>query len=174
MKKHIYIGMDVHKEKNIIAIAEGGRNGEIREYGSITNDLRSLERLIKRLETAHPKASLHFVYEAGPCGFVIYRKMKKMKLDCVVVAPSSVPKRPGERVKTDRRDAIKLARLHRAGELTAITVPDLADEAIRDLCRTRTDARKAVNAWKQRLKSFLLRNGYRYKGEASWGDKHMS
>lgn len=174
MKKHIYIGMDVHKEKNVIAIAEGGRNGEIREYGSITNDLRSLERLIKRLEKAHPKAKLHFVYEAGPCGFVIYRKMKKMKLDCVVVAPSSVPKRPGERVKTDRRDAIKLARLHRAGELTAITVPDPADEAIRDLCRSRTDARKAVNAWKQRLKSFLLRNGYRYKGEASWGDKHMS
>ena len=161
MKKHIYIGMDVHKEDNVIAVADGRRGGEVREYGKITNDLRSLKRLVERLKKAHPDAVQHYAYEAGPCGFVIYRQMVKWKLDCIVVPPSNIPKRPGERVKTDRRDAIKLACLHRAGELSEVNVPDAEDESIRDLCRARTDARKAMNAWKQRLKSFLLRNGYR-------------
>jgi len=166
--------MDVHKEDNVIAVADGHRGGEVREYGKITNDLRSLKRLVERLKKAHPDAVQHYAYEAGPCGFVIYRQMVKWKLDCIVVPPSNIPKRPGERVKTDRRDAIKLARLHRAGELSEVNVPDAEDESIRDLCRARTDARKAVNAWKQRLKSFLLRNGYRYKGEATWSDKHLA
>lgn len=174
MSNHIYIGMDVHKEWNVIALAEGGRKGEVREYGRISNDLNRLEQFVCKLRKAHPGAKLHFVYEAGPCGFVIYRRLKQLKEDCVVVSPSGIPKRSGERVKTDRRDAIKLARLHRAGELDEITVPDSGDEAIRDLCRARTDARKNVNAWKQRLKGFLLRNGYRYKGTANWGAKHMS
>ena len=172
MKKHIYIGLDVHKESNVVALAEGVRAGEVREYGSISNDLHSLEKLVSRLKKAHPESEMHFVYEAGPCGFPIYRRLKQLKIDCIVVAPSMIPKKSGDRIKTDRRDAISLARLHRAGELTEITVPNAEDESIRDMCRARTDARKSVSAWKQRLKSFLLRNGYKYKGKADWGQSH--
>jgi len=172
MKKHMYIGMDVHKEDNVIALADGRRGGEIREYGRISNDSHSLEKMVRKLKKAHPDTELHFVYEAGPCGFPIYRRLTQLKLDCIVVAPSMIPKKSGDRVKTDRRDAISLARLHRAGELTEICVPDAEDESIRDMCRARTDARKCVSAWKQRLKSFLLRNGYKYKGQANWSIAH--
>lgn len=172
MSKHIYIGMDVHKEDNVIAVADGARKGEVREYGKISNDSHTLEKLVRRLKKAHPDAELHFAYEAGPCGFPIYRRLTQLKLDCIVVAPSMIPKKSGDRVKTDRRDAISLARLHRAGELTEVCVPDAEDESVRDMCRARTDARKCVSAWKQRLKGFLLRNGYRYKGTANWGPAH--
>jgi transposase len=174
MKSELYIGMDVHSEMIAVAVAEGARSGEVRDQGTITNDLHSLEKLIARLRAAHGKnAVLRFCYEAGPCGFGIARRLRQLGHDCQVVAPSMIPKRPGERIKTDRRDARKLARLLRAGELTAVYIPEPTDEAIRDLCRARTDAVDDLRRSRSRLKSFLLRHGYRYKGAARWSEAHM-
>jgi transposase len=169
--QHKYIGLDVHKDKNQVAIADEGKDGEVRMYGSISNDLHALEKLARKL--GGPGIVLHFVYEAGPCGFVIARRLAQLGSDCTVVSPSLVPKKPGDRVKTNRRDAMMLARLHRAGELKPIHVPDARDEAIRDLCRARTDAVKDLRASRFRLKAFLLRHGYKYSGKSSWTAAHM-
>ncbi|MDQ3546114.1 MAG: IS110 family transposase [Verrucomicrobiota bacterium] len=171
MKKHRYIGLDVHKESITIALAEGGRQGEVREYGSVGGSLLALERALGKLKK--PGVELHCVYEAGPCGFVIYRRLKKLGIDCAVVAPSLIPRKPGERIKTNRRDAIKLARSHRAGELTAVHVPEARDEAIRDLCRARTDAVRDQRRSRQQLKALLLRLGYHYTGKSSWTEAHL-
>jgi transposase len=166
---HKYVGLDVHKERNEVAIAES--SGEVRLYGSISNDLHALEKLVYKLRGEH--VVLHFVYEAGPCGFVIYRRLQQLGEDCVVVAPSLIPRKAGNHVKTDRRDAVMLARLHRAGELSAIHVPDPRDEAIRDLVRARTDAVSDRRDNRHRLKAFLLRHGYRYSGTSSWTEAHL-
>lgn len=166
---HKYIGLDVHKERNEVAIAES--SGEVRLYGSISNDLHALEKLVQKLKGEN--IVLHFVYEAGPCGFVIYRRLQQLGLDCVVVAPSLIPKKAGDQVKTDRRDAVMLARLHRAGELTGVHVPDERDEALRDLVRARTDAVSDLRDNRHRLKAFLLRHGYRYSGKSSWTEAHL-
>jgi transposase len=165
-----YIGLDVHKETIAVAIAPAG-DTEVRHYGLIGGTLDALDKLIKKLH--QPGVELRLVYEAGPCGYVIYRHLKKRKLHCQVVAPSLIPKKASDRVKTDRRDAAQLARLFRAGELTPIYVPDEEDEAVRDLVRARhtavIDQRKA----RQRLKGFLLRLGFRYSGKTSWNDAHQ-
>lgn len=166
---HKYVGLDVHKERNEIAIAESG--GEVRLYGSISNDLHALEKLVYKLRGE--KVVLHFVYEAGPCGFVIQRRLAQLGEDCIVVAPSLIPRKSGDRVKTDRRDAITLARLHRAGELSAIHVPDARDEAIRDLVRARTDAVTDRRDNRHRLQAFLLRHGYKYSGKSAWTEAHL-
>jgi transposase len=169
---HKYVGLDVHKDLNEVAIAEGrGPKAEVRLYGSISNDLHALEKLARKLGGENVK--LHFVYEAGPCGFGIYRRLQQLEIDCIVVAPSLVPKKSGDRVKTDRRDAVKLARLHRAGELTAIYIPDERDEAIRDLIRSRSDAIADQRGSRYRLKGFLLRHGYKYSGKSSWTPAHL-
>jgi transposase len=165
-----YIGLDVHKDTIVIAIAEGGRLGEVRPYGKISNDLHSLEKLIPRL--GGEKVRLHFVYEAGPTGFVIHRWLRKREIDSIVIAPTKTPQEKGPRQKTDRRDAEQLARLHRAGELRGIHVPDELDEAIRDLTRARSHAVDDLRRAKQRLKAFLLRHGYRYCGRADWSEAH--
>ena len=139
MKKLLFVGMDVHAQSITLALAPG-RDAEVRLYGSIPHDLQALEKVFAKLRQAHPGVELRVCYEAGPTGFVLARRLAQLKTACVVVAPSMIPKRAGERIKTDRRDALKLARLHRAGELTAVHVPEASDEAMRDLCRARTDA----------------------------------
>jgi transposase len=132
MKKELlFIGLDVHAKNITIALAEGG-GGEARLHGTIPNDLHALERVFAKLRKAHPGAELRVCYEAGPTGFVLARRLAQLKIACTVVAPSLIPTKSGERIKTDRRDALKLARLHRAGELTAVNVPDANDEAMRD------------------------------------------
>jgi transposase len=116
---------------------------------------------------------LVFVYEAGPCGYWLYRYLTKKGLLCWVVAPSLIPKKPGDKVKTNRRDAVQLARLMRSGDLTPVYVPEVEDEAIRDLSRAREDAIGALKAAKYRLKAFLLRQDIRYEGKANWGAAHL-
>lgn len=172
MKKiSTFVGLDVHKNSIDVGIAEDGRDGEVRHYGTIGGDLLALEKVVRRLLSKGNR--LHFVYEAGPCGYEIYRYLSSNGLDCMVVAPSMVPKKSGNRVKTDRRDSIELARLHRAGELTPVHVPKLEDEAIRDLTRARQDAKICEQKSRQQLKAFLLRNGIRYHGKTSWTLAHM-
>jgi len=166
---HKDIGLDVHKERNAVAIAESG--GEVRLYGSISNDLHSLEKLVYKLRG--DGVVLHFVYEAGPCGFVIQRRLQQLGEECVVVAPALIPRQSGDRVKTDRRDATMLARLHRAGELTGIHIPDPRDEAIRDLVRARTDTVTDRRDNRHRLQAFLLRHGYKYAGKSAWTPAHL-
>jgi transposase len=169
----LYIGLDVHKDSITIAIAPAGRSSEIRLYGTISNDLHALEKALARIRQAHPGARLEVAYEAGPCGFGIARRLRQLDIPCLVAAPSLIPKPPGAPFKTDKRDARTIARLLRAGELVAVYVPEPTDEAIRDLCRARTDAIDDQRRCRLRLKSFLLRHGYRYQGKANWSQAHM-
>lgn len=171
MNKSIaFVGLDVHKDSIVVAIAGSGRGQEVRDYGTIGGDLHALDRLVRKLQSKY--SELHFVYEAGPCGYVIYRHLTGKGLSCTVVAPSMVPKKSGDRIKNDRRDARALARLHRAGELTTVYVPEREDEAMRDLTRAREDAKAAERKARQRLNSFLLRHNQRYTGRTRWGVAH--
>jgi len=169
-----YVGLDVHKETIAPAIAPEGAE-EVRSYGNIPGTLDALDKMIKKIELAPDgsKVELRFAYEAGPCGYVIHRHLTKRGFFCAVAAPSEIPKKPGDRVKTDRRDAIKLARLFRAKELTFINVPDAGDEAIRDLVRARDRAVGDQRRGRQRVKGFLLRYGFRYNGKTSWTEAHL-
>jgi transposase len=170
-KEVLYLGLDVHAENIAVAIAEAGRDGEVRAHGMISSDLQNVEKLLRRL--GHPGKELRVCYEAGPCGFVLARRLQQLGIACAVVAPSLTPKGAGDKIKTDRRDARMLARLHRAGELTAVHVPDERDEAIRDLCRARTDAVHDRRSGRNQLKAFLLRNGYRYGEKTAWSQAHL-
>jgi transposase len=164
-----YVGLDVHKEGIVVAVAEDGLRGEVREYGRIANTAAALDRLVRKLGGAG--ARLRFCYEAGPCGYSIQRQLSVQGHECVVVAPSLIPKRAGDRVKTDRRDAASLARLHRAGELTAVWVPDPGHEAMRDLVRVRSDAVHALRRARQQLSGFLLRHRC-HDGRPAWTKLH--
>lgn len=134
----VFVGSDVAKARHAVAIAGEGRSGEVRYLGEIDSDPPSVRRMVARLENRHRR--LHFCYEAGPTGYGLYRQLTAMGHDCAVVAPSLIPKRPGDRVKTNRRDALPLAKLLRAGELTPVWVPDETHEAVRDLVRSREAA----------------------------------
>ncbi|MGD8649672.1 MAG: IS110 family transposase [Desulfobacterales bacterium] len=173
MKKIVkYVGLDVHKDSITIAIADQGRKGEVRVYGKIANNLDQIDKVMRKLISQN--AQLHCVYEAGPCGYPLYRHLTNKEIDCVVVAPALIPKKSGDRVKNDRRDAIKLATLHRSGELTAVYVPDQDDEAFRDLVRARSDAQKALRKTKQQINAFLLRHAIIYPGKSKWSKAHLS
>jgi transposase len=163
----VFVGMDVHKESIEIALAD---EGEVRRFGKVGGDAASVDRAVRKLRSAHPRVV--FVYEAGPCGFWLYRRLSAQGLACMVVSPSMTPKRAGERIKTDRRDAVKLARLARAGELTPLYVPDERDEAMRDLVRAREDAVAMQRQARQRLQALLLRNEIRYPKRTAWTEAH--
>lgn len=170
-KSSMYVGLDVHKSSIEVAIAESGRRNEVRSYGRIDGTLAALDKVTRKLESKG--STLFFVYEAGPCGYEIYRHLSNKGYDCIVVAPSMIPKQSGNRIKNDRRDAQMLARLHRAGELTNIYVPSMEDEAMRDLTRAREDAKSVERKAKQRILAFLLRHGYRYSGKTPWSKAHF-
>ena len=159
-----FIGMDVHKET--IAVAIGERHGAPRYYGEIANTPEALTKLIRKVVPKGSRAA--FCYEAGPCGYGIYRQISDMGYRCDVVAPSLIPKKAGDRVKTDRRDAVTLTRLYRAGELTAVWVPDEEQEAVRDLTRIREDMKSMERRARQRLCGFLLRHKKIYPGQNKW------
>lgn len=163
-----YVGMDVHKETIAVAVAQA--RGEVRYVGEIANTAEALQKLVKQLRKGD--AGLSFCYEAGPCGYGIHRQLTELGCDCRVVAPSLIPKKAGDRVKTDRRDSVSLARLHRAGELTAVWVPDGAQEALRDLTRAREDLKHLQRQARQRLSAFLLRHGQSYGGKSQWTQAH--
>lgn len=167
----LFVGLDVHKDSISVAHAAEDRDAEITFVGPIGTRPCDIDKLVRRL---HSRASrLVFAYEAGPCGYVLYRYLTGKGLDCLVVAPSLIPKKPGDHIKTDRRDAMELARLLRSGDLSPVYVPTVLDEAIRDLSRAREDTVKDLKAARLRLKSFLLRLGLTYEGRADWNDAHL-
>jgi transposase len=172
MKVIIYIGLDVHNDSIAISIASSDST-EVRRWGVIGGTHEHVQRFLKQLQAAHPEATLQFCYEAGPRGFPLVRFLRGLGHDCLVVCPSRVPRRPGDRVKTDRRDADQLARLYRAGELSGIHVPEPEDEAMRDLLRSRDQVRRAQHRARQQLKMFLLRHNIRYAGKSSWTPAHL-
>ena len=166
----LFIAMDVHKDSIVISLADDDRS-EIRRYGKIGGTLTDFKKLLRKLVSTGKE--LFFCYEAGPCGYELYRFIVSQNHQCLVVAPSLIPKKPGDKIKTDKRDADQLARLLRAGDLTAVYVPNAEDEAIRDLSRAREDATLVLKSARQRLKSFLLRHNIRYQGTANWPETHL-
>lgn len=166
----VFVGIDVAKLRNAVAIAESGRDGEVRYFGEVDASESSMRQLIKKFAARHYKLS--FCYEAGPTGYRLHRLITEMGHTCIVVAPSLIPKKPSDRIKTNRRDAISLARLLRAGELTAVWVPDTAHEALRSLSRARTAAVKDVGIKKRQVSSFLLRHHRVFPRPSTWGAKY--
>jgi len=164
----LYVGLDVHKDSITVAYALG--SGEVELLGKIGTTQTDIDRLCKRLQSKARR--IRVVYEAGPCGYGVYRQLVQKGFDCMVRAPSLIPKKPGERVKTDRRDAVKLVRSLRAGDLSAVYVPTVDDEAFRELARAWVSAKDDLKRARQRLKAFLLSHGMRYTGPADWGPAH--
>jgi transposase len=169
-----YVGLDVHKESIAVAVAEPGRSEPVYR-GEIANKPKSVEKLVAKLSEAYDGGLLQFCYEAGPCGYVLYRQILACGHDCQVVAPSRIPRTPGERIKTDRRDALKLARLLRAGDLTAVWVPDRDQEMMRDLSRARDDMKGQERKARQQLNAFVLRHGHHWpRGKSRWSPTHYN
>ena len=166
----VYVGIDAAKAKHAVAVAEPGRRGEVRYLGEIAASPETVRKLITRLAAKHGK--LHVCYEAGPTGYGLYRQIVSLGHACTVVAPSLIPRRPGDRVKTNRRDAVSLARLLRAGELTDVWVPDEAHEAMRDLVRARETAVEDLRRKRQAITSLLLKHGRTFSGRKPWGEMH--
>jgi transposase len=167
-----FVGMDVHKETIVVAVTASGDVGKATPYGTFPNTSMALEKLVQRLRQAG-SGPLKFCYEAGPCGYGVHRTLSKLGEDCMVVAPSMIPRKSGEQKKNDKRDAANLAVLHRGGLLTAVWVPDAAHEAMRDLIRTRLAAVRAVRTARQQLSAFLLRHERVYPSNRTpWTKAH--
>ena len=166
----LFVGLDVHKDSIAVAHAAGGRPDPPVFVGAIGSRHADIDQLIRRLRGK--TADLRFAYEAGPSGYGLHRYLTCKGIACQVIAPSLIPRKPGDKVKTDRRDAVEIARLLRSGDLTAVYVPTVDDEAIRDLCRARDAARVTLKDAKLRLKAFLLRLGLHYVGRADWNAAH--
>jgi transposase len=167
----LYIGLDVHKETIAVAYMAASRAAQAVALGTIGTRQCDIDQLLRRLRSK--ATQLMFAYEAGPCGYWLYRYLTGKGFSCLVVAPSLIPKMPGDRVKTDRRDALQLARLLRSGDLTPVYVPCPDDEAVRDVSRAREAAMQTLKAAKFRLKAFLLRHDIRYTGCANWRPAHV-
>jgi transposase len=168
-----FIAFDTSKLRNAVAIAEAGRSGEVRFFGEIENSGAATAKLVRKLAAKY--GQLTFCYEAGPTGYGLYRQITSLGHDCMVVAPSLIPTKPGDRVKTNRRDALSLVKLLRAGELTAVWVPDPRHEAMRDLTRARAVGAEDLRRKRQQISSFLLRQGLHYPdNRATWTKAHMT
>ena len=165
-----FVGIDTSKLRNAVAVAEAGRGGDVRFLGEIPNTLEATRKLVAKLASRYRK--LLFCYEAGPTGYGLQRSIADLGQPCIVVAPSLIPTRPGDRVKTNRRDAEGLAKSLRAGDLTAVWVPDANHEAIRDLVRAREAAVRDCRAKRQQVTSFLLRQGRHFPGRKAWSKAH--
>jgi transposase len=170
-----YVGLDVHKETISIAHALGESRDEPTYHGecggSIAAATRALQKLAEKLNVKF--TDLKVCYEAGPTGFVLARHLIKKGIDCVLMSPSKTERKPGDKIKTDKRDSCNIARLHRNGDITEVRIPPVLDEAVRDVCRARTDAMDDLVRTKQRLNAFLLRNGFSYTGKSKWTVAHM-
>lgn len=169
-----YIGLDVHKESIAVAVARAGREVPV-SRGEIANRPKALVKLVERLNREFGGEVLRFGYEAGPCGYGLYRQLLGLGQDCQVVAPSLIPRKPGERIKTDRRDACKLAGALRSGDLTAVWVPDEEQEALRDLTRARDDLKAQERKARQQLNAFVLRHGHAWpSNKTRWTQRHYA
>lgn len=169
--KTLYVGLDVHKDAIAVAYAPEDRGAEVVSLGTIGTRQGDIDKVIRKLRAKG--ATPAFADEAGPCGYWLHRYLTRKGFTCDIVAPSLIPRKPGDRVKTDRRDAVTLARLLRGGDLTPIYVPQVEDEALRDLSRAREDALRDLKTAKLRLKAFLLRQDIRYEGRATWNAAHL-
>src|ERR1700737_4994762 len=167
-----FVAFDTSKLRNAVAIADSGRAGEVRFLGEIENSGAATAKLVRKLAAKYQR--LTFCYEAGPTGYGLHRQIKSLGYECVVVAPSLIPQRPGDKVKTNRRDALSLAKLLRADELTAVWVPDRGHEAMRDLTRARETAMLDLRAKHQQISALLLRQGRHYPEKKTWTKAHMA
>jgi len=170
--REAYVAFDTSKLRNAVAIADAGRAGEVRFLGEIENTAAAVAKLVRKLAAKYGR--LTFCYEAGPTGYGLYRQIKGLGHACMVVAPSLIPRKPGERVKTNRRDALSLVKQLRAGDLTAVWVPDARHEAMRDLTRTRETAVEDLRRKRQQVSAFLLRQGLHYPSERTWTKTHRN
>lgn len=168
----VFVAFDTSKLRNAVAIADGGRTGEVRFLGEIENTDAAASKLVSKLAAKYRR--LTFCYEAGPTGYGLHRLIESLGHDCVVVAPSLIPRKAGDRVKTNRRDALGLVKLLRAGELTAVWVPDARHEAMRDLTRAREAAVEDLTSKRLQVSSLLLRLGRHYPGKKTWTQAHMN
>ncbi len=169
-----YIGLDVHKDTIAVSVARSGRSAA-HYLGEIAHNAEQIRRLVARLNDQFNGEVLLFCYEAGPCGYGLYRRLTGLGHDCQVVAPSLIPKKPGERIKTDRRDALNLSRLLRGGELTPVWVPDQEQEAMRDLTRARGDMKTLEHKAKQQLNAYVLRHGHHWpSNKVRWNRPHYN
>src|SRR6202030_3997387 len=169
----VFVAFDTSKLRNAVAIADGGRAGEVRFLGEFESSTTATSKLVRKLAAKYERVT--FCYEAGPTGYGLHRQIKSLGHECVVVAPSLIPRRPGDKVKTDRRDAVGLARLLRANELTAVWVPDGRHEAMRDLTRARETAMLDLRSKRQQVSALLLRQGRSYpESKKTWTKAHMS
>src|ERR1700736_5878776 len=166
-----FVAFDTSKLRNAVAIADGGRAGEVRFLGEFENSTTATSKLVRKLAARYQRVT--FCYEAGPTGYELHRQIKVLGHECIVAAPSLIPKKPGDRVKNNQRDATSLAKLLRAGELTAVWVPDAHHEAMRDLTRARENALLDLRKKRQQVSAVLLRLGRHYPADKTWTTAHM-